>query len=134
VRVANLLVLDELLTPESAFMYTSDALNAELGAFDRIALMAVVDDVMPGVNTTPGFKVYMRHSSDGRNWLLKNTEGVAEIGGKSGILLEAGQAAYWGSDDGGPTLAFLQLAVELGSSAFGAHVRVWVTGRNLGGG
>ena len=41
-RVANILVFDELLTSEAAILTTSDALSAELGAFDQIALMAVV--------------------------------------------------------------------------------------------
>jgi len=77
-RAANLLAFDEYLTSGAAVMYTSDALNAQLGAFDQLALMAVVDDVTPDPNLgSSGFKVQIRHSADGRNWLPKNAFGVA---------------------------------------------------------
>jgi hypothetical protein len=132
VRVANLLVIDEILTAESALVYTSDALCAKLGAFDQIALMAVVDDVTQGVNVGPGFKVSIRHSADGRNWLPKNSAGVAEIGGASGIRLPTGQTAYAGGDGGDPSLAFVQIAASLGASNLAAHVRVYVTARDVG--
>jgi hypothetical protein len=134
-RAANLLAFDEYLTSGAAVMYTSDALNAQLGAFDQLALMAVVDDVTPDPNLgSSGFKVQIRHSADGRNWLPKNAFGVTEIGGSTGITLVTGQHAYAGGDAGTPpSLGLVQLRVDLGT-ARAAHVRVHVTGRNLGSG
>jgi hypothetical protein len=134
-RAASILAFDEHLTSEASIMFTSDALNARLGAFDQLALMAVVDDVTPGPGgSSGGFNVQIRHSADGRNWLPKDDAGVVQIGGASGITLVGGQSAYAGGDRGElPILGLVQLRVDLGA-AQSAHVRVHVTGRTLGAG
>lgn len=132
-RVDNIQVFDEYPTADVAFMNTSDAFDAALGAFDQLALMAVVDDV---TNGSTGFAVKIWHSADGRNWLPKNGSPTsAEIGGSSGLTLPAswGQTAYVGGDAGGnPSLGLVRLSVTIGATG-AAHVRVWVTGRNRGG-
>jgi hypothetical protein len=106
-------------------------MHAVLGAFDQLAIMAVVDNV-----TSPGsaFKIQIFHSANGRLWLPKSgTIGDAEIGGVLGITLSSGaQVAYFGSDAGTtPSLGLVYLRIDLGNSG-SAHVRVHVTGRNRG--
>jgi hypothetical protein len=129
-RAGNLLVFDQRLSSASAVGWTADPLQDTLGTFDQLALMAVVDDVVgPG----DSFKVQVFHSANGIRWLPKTgLAGDAEIGGPLGIVLTGGQTAYFGADRGRPSsLGLVRLQVSLGRS-LGAHVRVWVTGRNLG--
>jgi hypothetical protein len=124
-RVVNLLVFDEHLTNSTTNHISSYT--------DQLALMAVVDSA-----SGAGFKVQIEHSADGRMWLPKSggtltKPNAAEIGGDSGETLKASiQTAYFGADAGTtPTLAYVRLRVELGTSS-SAHVRVFVTGRNWG--
>jgi len=135
-RVANILVFDEYLQSGSSPSRTKDSLNQVLGSFDQLAIMAVADNVN---GAGAGFKVQVEHSADGRSWLPKSggtlaSPGAAEIGVTSGITLTAtSQMGYFGSDGGTtPNLGHVRLKVDLGAST-SAHVRVYVTGRNLGG-
>ena len=130
---ANWLVFDEYLQSSSPIGFTSQDFNSKLGMYDQLALNAVVDNVSGAAG---GFTVQIYHCSDGRNWLPKNTPGgvsTPEIGGTAGITLVANsQLPYFGYDAGTiPSLAFIQLRVNLGSSS-GAHIRVYVTGRDWG--
>jgi hypothetical protein len=130
-RAANILVFDEYMTSASTIASSSDALNATLGAFDQIALMVVVDAISSG---DAGFKVKIWHSADGRHWLAKNGDAsIAEIGGSSGLtLVSPGPSVYAGGDPGTkPNLGLVNIEVTLGMTS-SAHVRVYVTGRNLG--
>jgi hypothetical protein len=135
-RAANLLVLDENLQTGSSPAHTSDTLSVTLGSFDQLAIMAVVDDVVGGGD---GFKVVVEHSADGRTWLPKSRS-ASEIGGGKPTLTNplinlqgGGQTAHFGYDAGSvPSLGLVRLKVDLGSTT-SAHVRVYVTGRNLGG-
>lgn len=130
-RVANIIVFDEALTSSVAVVFTADPLHKQLGSFDQLAIMAVVDNV-----GSPGgaFKIQVFHSADGRLWLPKSgVDGNAELGGIAGYTLSSGsQRGYFGADHGTtPSLGLIRLKVDLGTSAR-AHVRVHVTGRNKG--
>jgi len=128
-RHASWLVFDEYLQSTSPVGFTSQDLNSKLGMYDQLAIQAVVDNV---TGAAGGFTVQIYHSSDGRNWLAKSA--TAEIGGSPAITLVANsQMSYFGYDTGTiPSLGLVQLKVSLGASS-GAHVRVYVTGRDGGG-
>lgn len=133
-RHKNWLVFDEYLQSGNSPGSTSQDLNLPLGTYDQLAIQAVVDNVSGGGS---GFAVQIYHSSDGRNWLPKNMPGgisTPEIGGTLPVVLATNaQNSYFGYDAGTiPSLAMVQLRVYLGASS-GAHVRVYVTGRDWGG-
>jgi hypothetical protein len=115
-RAANILVFDEIVQSPAGVKTsanTDQSLNDRLGAFDMLALMAVVDNL----SGAGKLWVQIEHSADGRNWLPKN--GDAEIGGAAGIALSGpGQVFYAGSDAGTTvSLAFVRLRVDVEASA-----------------
>jgi hypothetical protein len=133
-RAANVLVFDEYLqasTGSPTPVYTDQALNDRLGSFDMLALMAVVDDVSGSGN----INIYVQHSADGRNWVSKVVSGGTDVPQITVSSLSAGQNSYPGYDDGSmPSLAFVRLRTDFSTStSAAAHVRVYVTGRILGG-
>jgi hypothetical protein len=150
-RAANILVFDEIVQSPAGVktsVNTDQSLNDRLGAFDMLALMAVVDSL----SGTGKLWVQIEHSADGRNWLSKNGDD-AEIGGATGapppppappspssplgIALSGPVQTFYAGSDAGTTvsLAFVRLRVDVEASAGAAisgRVRVFVTGRNWG--
>jgi hypothetical protein len=150
-RVANHLVFDENIEADNSggssqqqFSFRTDQSWAEkLGAFDMLAIMAVVDNVKVTGSGNSHFAVQIEHSADGRNFKQKNM--YAEIGqnGSSTYTITlatssgtTAQTPYVGGDAGiPPSLGFVQLRTDLVEDAgctASAHVRIYVTGRNWG--
>lgn len=109
--------------------YTDASWNPTLGGADKLAIMAVADQVSGTSAIT--LTVAIEHSGDGRNFLSKNA--AAEINAQT---IDSTQTwALNGSDSGvTPSLGFVRLRVQLASaSAAQAHVRIHVTGRDNAG-
>jgi len=67
-RQAELLVFNDIIYTGTT-AYTIATLNDVLANHDRVAVMAVIDNVsITGV----GFDLFIEHSCDGRNWLQRN--------------------------------------------------------------
>jgi len=134
-RRMNITVFDEFLTGVVAgttpAVTTSQELNARLGQFDQLGLFAVVDNTA----STAGLFAFIEHSGDGRNWIQKNA--IWEIEGtnntKNGWFTANVTTPLWGFDPGtNPTLGFARIRVYF-SASLSAHVRIHVTGRDMGG-
>src|SRR5712675_1270634 len=69
-RRNNLLIFDDfVMNPQSGTpVFTSCEFDARLGAYDTLAVQAVLGNVSV---TTASLSVYQYHSADGWNWLQK---------------------------------------------------------------
>ncbi len=117
------LVFDDRVTG-TADVFTSSDLHCVLGARERAAIQVVADGV---TGTAPTLTVQVEHSADGRTWGAKNT--VAEV---DGALAVGSVTSLVGFDSGSrPAHPLARLSIRLGGTAPDAHVRVWVTLRDL---
>jgi hypothetical protein len=122
--VFNIKAFDDYFTNAGA-VYTSAELNNLLAKPDKLALMAVTDQVF-GVTA---LTVQIEHSADGRNWVAKN--GTAEI--PSTLISTTATTVLTGSDSGSsPSLGFvrLKLMLPIGGPGTATHVKLYVTGRD----
>lgn len=118
------LVLDEFVVGTTA-VYTSPEFNDELGRCERLAIQAIVDQV---TGTTPTLLVQQEHSSDQRNFMNKN--GSAEIPATS--ISPTATTVLNGYELGtNPSNGYVRLRIQLGGTSPQAHVKIWVTGRDL---
>jgi hypothetical protein len=145
----SIVVFDEYVAA-GATAYTSDRWNAVMSRHDEITIFAVVDDVQ-GTSGANDFDCWLDVSADGRLWLQRNdltqalppprTAGTGDLfvssmtfpSTLSGTTVLSFTDAclgvtLLGNNNRGPLLAFVRLAVRLGSTV-GAHVRITYAGR-----
>ena len=123
-RKFNGLVFDEFIPANAnpVDTYTSAGLNDRLGAFDKLSIMAVADNV---TGSTPTLTVQIYQSCDQRNWKAKS--GTAEINASS---LASTPTVMVGSDTSAAgSLGFVRLNIVL-SANVSAHVKIWITARD----
>ncbi len=123
-RRSSTLVFDEFVVG-AVTVYTSPAHNDLLGRTERLAIQAVVDQV---TGTSPTLLVRQEHSSDQRNWSDKS--GTAEI---PATAITAGSTNVLTGYEVGtnPSHGYVRLEITLGGTTPQAHVKLWVTGRDL---
>jgi hypothetical protein len=140
-------IFDDYVPAGSGAVYTSDRWNAVLGAFDEIAVHAIIDDVSGATGT---FDCWIETSGDARNWLQRNDltqatpapHGVGTGDLFSSALTSTSVSSLMYSDAAmgitkfgtgrvGPLLGFVRLAVLVGT--VGAHVRLHYCGRGHAG-
>jgi hypothetical protein len=120
------LIFDEVM-PGGTSMTTSDDHAERLGAFDKIALQAVVDQTTGTGNGTLTVALY--HSCDGEAWEAR--AGTPEINGQA-ITLNAITPFYGGVTDSLPTLALVRAKVSIaGGSLTSARVRLYAVMRDV---
>jgi hypothetical protein len=66
-RPTEILVFNDIIY-NGVTAYTSAAFNAALAQHDRLAVMAVIDNV----SASSTFDLFIEQSCDGRNWLQRN--------------------------------------------------------------
>jgi hypothetical protein len=147
-QAAELLVFNDIIY-SGAIAYTSATFNDALASQDRLAIVAVVDNV----SAISSFDLYIEHSCDGRNWILRNetsqafpvtylsSTGDIFIGGMgvnttyakmysdSALAVNKAVSPVGYSFQGGPLLGHVRFAMKV-SSGF-AHVKVYATLRGL---
>jgi hypothetical protein len=138
-RPTEILVFNDIIY-NGVTAYTSAAFNAALAQHDRLAVMAVIDNV----SASSTFDLFIEQSCDGRNWLQRNDVSQASpapgaLGGgditvPSMVLNGAYARLYadsaWGitkigvssGNSGGPLLGHVRFAMKL--SAGFAHVKL----------
>jgi hypothetical protein len=123
-RRISTLVFDDFVVGTTA-VYTSPEFNDELGRCERLAIQAITDQV---TGTTPTLLVQQEHSSDQRNFSNKN--GAAEIPATS--ISTTATTVLTGYELGtNPSHGYIRLRIQLGGTSPQAHVKIWVTGRDL---
>jgi hypothetical protein len=113
---------------------TTDAqYNSRLAATDQIAMHAIADNVSGGGTC----QIFVQHSSDGKNWLYRNsnsatTVGTAEItlalGGTVPIQLMWSDSCL-STTTGGPLLSFVRLLI-LTATGGSCHLKIHMTHRD----
>lgn len=122
-RKLSILAFDDFVM-NTTMIYTTEALNETLGAFDKLTIQAVCDSA---TGTTPTITVAIQHSGDQRNWLPKNT--TPEINAV-GITV-AGPTAIGGDTSAVGSMGFVRLAITVGGTGSPTmHVKLWVTARD----
>lgn len=123
-RRTSTLVFDDFVVGTTA-VYTSPEFNDELGRCERLAIQAITDQV---TGTSPTLLVQQEHSSDQRNFSNKN--GAAEIPATS--ISATATTVLTGYELGtNPSHGYIRLRIQLGGTSPQAHVKIWVTGRDL---
>lgn len=123
-RRTSTLVFDDFVVGTTA-VYTSPEFNDELGRCERLAIQAIADQV---TGTSPTLLVQQEHSSDQRNFSNKN--GAAEIPATS--ISTTATTVLTGYELGtNPSHGYIRLRIQLGGTSPQAHVKIWVTGRDL---
>ena len=121
-RKLSILAFDDFVTSATT-VYTTQALNETLGAFDKLSIQAICDSL----STTPTVTVKIEHSADQRNWVQK-TAGAGEIpafGPTTAIpSIVGGDTSLVGS------MGFVRLAITLGGTTPSMHLKLWVTARD----
>lgn len=121
--------INALTTQLSA--YTSPDFDAMLGAAEKMAIFAVMDQVQ---GTTPKLNVWVETSPDRRNWIGKNSTSTADINAVA-INPTGGVASLLGYDAGtnpGSGFCRLNIWMTVSSGTGSARVRVFVTGHAEG--
>jgi hypothetical protein len=117
-------VFDEFIVG-TGVVYTSPEFNEILARHERVAFQVIVDQV---TGTTPTFTLQQEHSSDQRNWSFKN--GTAEILPAS--ISATATTVLSGYELGtNPSHGYVRLRLQLAGTSPQAHVKIWVTGRDL---
>jgi hypothetical protein len=123
-RKINCLVFDEFVPASAAppSYYTAAAWNERLGAFDKLAIQAVADNVTGAAAT---LTVQIEHSADARNWVSKTAQ--AEI---NALSITATPAVLQGADaTTTASFGFVRFRIQLAANS-SAHVKVWCTARD----
>lgn len=123
-RRTSTLVFDEFVVGTTA-VFTSPEFNDELGRNERLAIQAITDQV---TGTLPTLQVQQEHASDQRNFTFKN--GSAEI--PATTISATATTILTGYELGtNPSHGYVRLRIQLGGTSPQAHVKIWVTGRDL---
>jgi hypothetical protein len=126
-------VFDDYATPTA--VNTDSRFNSLLGEHDMLALHAVADNATVATLTV---SVYVQHSSDGRNWLFRSSNGTSTPGTSSAEINLVFAAttdvpnkmwsdAALSTTMSGPLLSFVRLYIVTTSGA--AHLKVHATQR-----
>lgn len=95
-----------------------------MGRHERMSFQMIIDQV---TGTTPTALLQQQTSSDNRNWIDKQT---AEI--PATTIVPTATNILNGYELGtNPSHGFMRLKIVLGGTSPQAHVKVWVTGRDL---
>lgn len=130
---ADLLVFDDFIasgTSGGVYVYTPDTLNDTLGIYDVIAFQAILDKV----SASGGFKLYLQHSADNRNFVFSNGLTTPPVAAEisftslSTTSVNLGMAAYPGTY---PLLGKVRFALQFGDATTSAHVKLFVIQRDL---
>lgn len=121
-RKLAILAFDDFVMSTTT-VYTTQALNETLGAFDKLTIQAVADQI---AGTSPTVTVRIEHSGDQRNWVVKN--GTAEINA-FGITV-ATPTTIGGDTSLVGSMGFVRLSLTLGGTSPTAHIKLWVTARD----
>jgi len=128
-RVFNELVYDDTLAgATTVVVYTRPELNEHLGSVDQLGLQLIADNLSGG--GTASLTGRIMHCADQVSFDYKN--GTAEI--STGTLSTNTTTPKIGADSGAtPSLGFVRIEIKFTITAAGSvHVKLWVTGRNLG--
>jgi hypothetical protein len=132
---AALLVFDDYIatgTSGNTYVYTPSALNDELGTYDAIGFEVVVDNVV--VSTSGSLSVYLQHSADNRSFVYSGfttdppAQPDVQLSTLSTTSTNAAIGAYGGTR---PLLAYVRFALKFGEATTAAHVKLFVTQRDL---
>jgi len=127
----KLLVLDEF-GPAGIISTSHARFNHSLGAFDQLALMAVIE----AQTGNGGFDLWVSHSADNRLWIYqKSGTTTPSAAGDISLSLPTSPSLAAGSyrNDGViPLLAFVRIEVKLTSPATG-RIKVYAVQRDQGG-
>jgi hypothetical protein len=140
----QILVFDEFIPNNGVATYTHERFNHVLGAFDQLALMAVVDNV--STTTTDGFDIWVAHSADARQWLYRGNEQTVRthpplsiaLNGDihwptSSLVRNAPNLGLFRDPGTTPLLAYIRLELAFTGTATSAHVKVYAVQRDQGG-
>ena len=120
-RKLSILAFDDFVT-SSTVVYTTQALNETLGAFDKLTIQAVCDSL----STTPTVSVAIEHSGDQRTWLAKNgTPEISAFGPTTAAPSKVG-----GDTSSTGSMGFVRLSITLGGTTPSMHLKLWVTARD----
>lgn len=131
---AGLLIFDDYIasgTFGGVYAYTPDVLNDALGLYDVIACEAILDNVI--LSGAGRFQLYLQHSADNRNFVFTNGTTTPPVTQELLMSLSTGSAnfgiaAYQGTF---PRLGKVRFALQFGESTTSAHVKLFVTLRDL---
>jgi len=118
-----MLVFDEFLNGPMVYYYTKDDWDEALGAYDQLAIHAVVDNIDASGTLT----VQVQNSADRKHYINKNSS--PEIS----QAISIGQITTFAGYENGtkPSLRYVRLAISLVTTAR-AHVKLLVTTRDQG--
>jgi hypothetical protein len=123
-------IFDDYIQPNST-VYTDARHNATLGEHDMLGLHALADNPTAAGTVS----VYVEHSSEGRNWLFRSTNGTTvpttpdlslSMSGTGDFSHKMWSDACLGVSAVGPLLSFVRLRL-ITTSAMGLHVKVHAT-------
>jgi hypothetical protein len=129
------LVFDEVMFGPTAW-YTSPEMNGLLAVQDQMGIQVIVDNVQLSVaGGPPTVSVWLQTSGDARNWVTKNASPEVQ---PFSILEGQTNVSPYSADVGTlPTLRYARFKIAVASTVVGqavtAHVKVFVTFRDLGG-
>ncbi len=126
-RKQNIKVFDDFVYATAIDQVWTDAsFNDVLGRFDQLSLIAIVDNAAGGAGCT--FNAQIEHSTDGRNWIVKNA--FPEV---SGSMTLGGVAILSGGDGGSlPSAGLVRLSVWVGNTGTAAHAKIYACQRDQG--
>lgn len=126
----NVLVFDDVVV-SSAETLTRFDWSSRIGSVDQLALHCIVDNQNDEGNIT----VRLFHSADGRNFVDKSLNGGPSppINNLAVPPLPAIANLAGGDAGGTPNLGFVRFKIELSGTTTRAHVKLYVTGRDVRG-
>jgi len=119
-------------TAGAVYTYTPSQLNGLLGYFDTLGFQAVVDKVT--LTGSGSLRVYLQHSADNLNFVFNTGTTIPpatpdiSLTSLSTTAANVGLGAYFSWY---PLLANVRLAMQFGESTTAAHIKLFLTQRDL---
>jgi hypothetical protein len=121
-RLANLLVFDDVIRGTGVTWYTASKFDELLGRGDGHAIQAVTTDVSGSART---LTVVSQHSTDGQHWAATGSSEIVAASFDEGTSLV-------GSDGFFPAHARkVRFAISLGGVGPWCRLKLWVTTRGM---
>jgi hypothetical protein len=119
-RLANLLVFDDVIRGAGVTWYTASKFDALLGRGGVHAIQAVTTDVLGSART---LTVVSQHSVDGQHWMATGSSEIVAASFDEGTSLVASDGFF-------PTHARkVRFAISLGGVGPWCRLKLWVTTR-----
>ena len=132
---AGLLIFDDYIavgTFGGVYAYTPDVLNDALGLYDVIACEVILDKV--SISGAGRFQLYLQHSADNRNFVFTNGLTTPPLAPEISLASLSTSSTSFGiaaSQGMFPLLGNVRFALQFGESTTSAHIKLFVTLRDL---